>query len=117
MIFSKSIGRGDSNLAVVLAIREAFLLFSASRWRSTHIMVVESDSKNAVQWINEPKKAPWRMRKWIFHIEMLKRKMVQWEVQHVSREANQQADNLAKSGIGRVQDLLNVLGEATNIND
>ncbi|EOY09873.1 Uncharacterized protein TCM_025243 [Theobroma cacao] len=89
----------------------------ASRWRSTHIMVVESDSKNAVQWINEPKKAPWRMRKWIFHIEMLKRKMVQWEVQHVSREANQQADNLAKSGIGRVQDLLNVLGEATNIND
>lgn len=79
-------------------------------------MVVESDSKNAVQWINAPEKAPWRLRKWILHIEMLKRKVVQWEVQHIFREANQQADNLAKTGIRRVENLLNVREEASNNN-
>ncbi|KAK6279796.1 hypothetical protein POUND7_020063 [Theobroma cacao] len=47
---------------------------------------------------------------------MLKRKVFQWEVQHIYREANQQADNLAKTGIRRVENLLNVWGEGSNNN-
>ncbi|EOY03714.1 Uncharacterized protein TCM_018827 [Theobroma cacao] len=49
VLFSKSIGIGDSNLAEVKAIREAFLIFSASRWAIFHSLVIESDSQNVVK--------------------------------------------------------------------
>lgn len=107
MMFSKAIGRGDANLAEVLAIRQAFMMFAASNWNESHFLVIESDSFNAVSWIKSPSQAPWRMRKWILQIETLKRKVKKWEIIHVRREANQQADSLAKAGIGRATDLVN----------
>ncbi|EOY02251.1 Uncharacterized protein TCM_016783 [Theobroma cacao] len=64
--FSKSIGIGDSNIAEVRAIREAFLIFSASKWAMSHSLVIESNSQNAVKWINAPGEAPWRFKKWIW---------------------------------------------------
>ncbi|WRX26533.1 Ribonuclease H domain - like 10 [Theobroma cacao] len=111
MMFSKSIEMGDSNLAEVLAIKQAFMMFFASNWNSFHSLVIESDSSNAVSWIQALNQALWRMRKWILQIEMLKRKVKRWEIKHVKREANQQADTLAKSGIGRDIDLANVWTE------
>ncbi|EOY04005.1 Uncharacterized protein TCM_019262 [Theobroma cacao] len=140
MIFSKSIGFADSNLAEMLAKREAFLMFSASQWCNTHTLVVEIDSRNrdvngypiigyqwvpdlvlnpdkeeryskvpnqltslsrnVVKWIQTPESVPWRLRRWTLHIEMLKNQWRRWEIKHILREANQQADNLAKTGIG-----------------
>ncbi|XVF42328.1 hypothetical protein PTKIN_Ptkin01aG0352500 [Pterospermum kingtungense] len=38
MRFSKSIGIADSSLAEVLAVKEAFLLFSSSQWSSSHTL-------------------------------------------------------------------------------
>ncbi|EOY33608.1 Uncharacterized protein TCM_041538 [Theobroma cacao] len=85
MMFSKSIRMGDSNLAKVLAIKQAFMMFSASNWNGSHSLVIESDSSNAVSWIQAPNQAPWRMRKWILQIEMLKRKVKRWEIKDVRR--------------------------------
>ncbi|EOY30361.1 Uncharacterized protein TCM_037598 [Theobroma cacao] len=72
-IFSKTIGVGDASLAEVRTIREAFLVFAASKWSQTHKLIIESDSKNAVKWINGPAGPPWRLRKWTMHVESLKR--------------------------------------------
>ncbi|EOY05119.1 Uncharacterized protein TCM_020207 [Theobroma cacao] len=41
MMFSKSIGVGDSSLAEVLAIREAFVMFIASQRGDSHMLLVE----------------------------------------------------------------------------
>ncbi|EOY33142.1 Uncharacterized protein TCM_041125 [Theobroma cacao] len=59
VIFSKLIGVSDANTAEFLAIREAFLIFSATEWRKQISLVVESDSVNAVNWTNQPQTAPW----------------------------------------------------------
>ena len=63
MEFSKSIGVCDSNEAEIIAIKEALLIFSASKWNSSHGLIIESDSKNTVQWISNPLVVPWKIRK------------------------------------------------------
>ncbi|XVE88825.1 hypothetical protein DITRI_Ditri19aG0099600 [Diplodiscus trichospermus] len=72
LVFSKSVGVADSNLAEVLAIREAFVIFSYSPWATAHTLIIESDSMNAVKWIKNPISSPWRIRGIITHIEFLK---------------------------------------------
>ncbi|OMO63114.1 hypothetical protein COLO4_32709 [Corchorus olitorius] len=47
VVFSKSIGVADSNFAEVMAIREAFIIFSVSKWCDSIMLIVESDSENA----------------------------------------------------------------------
>ncbi|EOY00278.1 Uncharacterized protein TCM_010121 [Theobroma cacao] len=98
--FSKAIGRGDSNLAEYLGIREAFILFSNSIWANNYYLVIESDSRNAIKWINDPRKTPWRLRKWMLHIEVLKKRVKGWKARHTLREGNRKADQLANEGVG-----------------
>ncbi|XVF84544.1 hypothetical protein PTKIN_Ptkin17bG0045500 [Pterospermum kingtungense] len=69
---SKSIGVEDSNTAELLAIREAFLIFITSPFVLDKLLIVESDSANAVNWVNFPESAPWRVQTFINHIECLK---------------------------------------------
>ncbi|EOY08336.1 Uncharacterized protein TCM_022692 [Theobroma cacao] len=57
-IFSKAIGWSDSNMAELLATKEAVLLFIASRWNSSHSLILEFDSSNAVKWIQNPMDIP-----------------------------------------------------------
>lgn len=49
ILFSKSIGMGDANLAEIRTIREAFIHFIASKWNSSHSLSIESDSRNAIK--------------------------------------------------------------------
>ncbi|XVF41915.1 hypothetical protein PTKIN_Ptkin01aG0319200 [Pterospermum kingtungense] len=108
--FSKSIGVGDSNLAELLAkIKEAFVLFLASPWASNCALVIESDSTNAVKWVNHPQTAPWRLRKWVVHIENLKLQPIEWKVVHILRERNGIADGLAKAGVSRASDFVEIV--------
>ncbi|XVF39326.1 hypothetical protein PTKIN_Ptkin01aG0025500 [Pterospermum kingtungense] len=65
MCFSKSIGVPDSNLAEIMAIREALLLFVQSRWISNVPLIVESDSSNAVKWFSNPSAAFWRLKRYL----------------------------------------------------
>ncbi|EOY09351.1 Uncharacterized protein TCM_024774 [Theobroma cacao] len=51
-------GWGDSNLAELLAIKEAFLLFAASPWVNSYVLIIESDSSNVVRWILKPYDSP-----------------------------------------------------------
>ncbi|OMP02587.1 hypothetical protein CCACVL1_02751 [Corchorus capsularis] len=70
--FSKYVGVVDSNEAEVLAVREAFLIFSASSWANLNPVVIESDSSNTVKWVQNPSFAPWRFRQIMMKIETLK---------------------------------------------
>ncbi|XVF65779.1 hypothetical protein PTKIN_Ptkin09bG0277700 [Pterospermum kingtungense] len=101
--FSKAIGSADSNLAEILAIREAFVLFAESQWACLHKLIVESDSSNAVCWSNYSTNVPWAMRH-INQIECLKENIREWEAVHVRRTCNSAADSLAKEAVYREED-------------
>ncbi|EOY07562.1 Uncharacterized protein TCM_021964 [Theobroma cacao] len=78
IVFSKAIGVEDASVAEVRAVREAFLTFAGSKLVATYSLIIESDSKNAVKWTNKPSEAPRRLRKWILHIERLKKEEKKW---------------------------------------
>ncbi|EOY01253.1 Uncharacterized protein TCM_011196 [Theobroma cacao] len=86
----------------------AFLIFAASRWVTTHGLIIESDSTTAIKWIKDPASAPWRLRNQVLHLLSLASKVNQWDIQHILRSENSIADSLAKAGVERVDDLLNV---------
>ncbi|EOY29675.1 Membrane protein-like, putative [Theobroma cacao] len=44
LVFYKKAGWGDANLAEVLAVREAMILFAASSWVNSTSIIIESDS-------------------------------------------------------------------------
>lgn len=58
VVFSKSIRLANSNLAKILAVREAFVIFKASRWRNKHKLVTKSDLANVVKWIRQQNTTP-----------------------------------------------------------
>ncbi|XVF66579.1 hypothetical protein PTKIN_Ptkin10aG0048600 [Pterospermum kingtungense] len=99
--FSKSIGVEDSNVAELLAIREAFILFLSSTWVMSSKLIVESDSMVAVDWARKPSSVPCRVRNFINHLENLKLKCKDWKIVHIFRKANQVADKLAKEEVQR----------------
>ncbi|XVE98368.1 hypothetical protein REPUB_Repub03eG0100400 [Reevesia pubescens] len=67
LLFSKSVGSTDSNLAEFL----------------------ELESVNAVKWINSPQTAPWKLRKYCAAIEHAKAEIFYWKVFHVPMECNE----------------------------
>ncbi|OMO83173.1 hypothetical protein COLO4_22651 [Corchorus olitorius] len=106
LVFSKFIGIADSNMAELLAIKEAFLIFVASEWSTNTELIIESDSLNATKWVNEPNSVPWIHRQILFQIKGLKKKIKNWSVVHVFREMYGIADTLAKSRVYRRSDIL-----------
>ncbi|XVF82029.1 hypothetical protein PTKIN_Ptkin16aG0010100 [Pterospermum kingtungense] len=106
ILFSKSIGVADSNFAELSVVKEAFKLFSSSKWGKNHNLEIESDSRIVVHWISYPVQAPWRLRSILVDVENLKKMVPYWPVRHIFREANQTTDALAKLGIHRLQELL-----------
>ncbi|XVF73337.1 hypothetical protein PTKIN_Ptkin12aG0193300 [Pterospermum kingtungense] len=102
--FSKYAGVVDSNIAELLAIREAVEVFLASRVRDKKL-ITESDSKIAVSWVNNPNAAPWSVRNIINYIVNLRSQISKSVVLHIFREANQRADFLAKQGLTFSQSL------------
>ncbi|EOY03730.1 Uncharacterized protein TCM_018867 [Theobroma cacao] len=49
VFFSKSIGITDSNKVEQLAVREIALIYAASKWCSSHVLVIDSDNYNIVK--------------------------------------------------------------------
>ncbi|XVF77402.1 hypothetical protein PTKIN_Ptkin14bG0040100 [Pterospermum kingtungense] len=86
------------------AVKEAFKLFSSSKWVKEYELDIESDSFNVVQWVSNPDRAPWRLRGILVEMDNLK-KLVP-SIKHIFRDANQVADGLAKFGIDRLQEIL-----------
>ncbi|XVE57716.1 hypothetical protein DITRI_Ditri04bG0111700 [Diplodiscus trichospermus] len=92
-------------VAELIAIKEAMELFARSSWVQNYGLLIESDSITAVKWVLSPTEAPWKLRKTISYIESLKSLIPRWQLRHVYRECNEVADNLAKSGVYRINDL------------
>ncbi|XWS10417.1 hypothetical protein CRYUN_Cryun39dG0075400 [Craigia yunnanensis] len=106
MVFSKSVGMEDSNMAELLAVRKAMCLFISSCWAPSHKLIIESDSSNVVNWIHNPQSVPWLMKRIISHIVVLKVQIKECEVLHILRECNDMADGLSKAGVSRRNNLL-----------
>lgn len=98
ILSSKSIGKGDSNLTKVLAIKETLHIYA------------NSDSRKVVLWINNPQEAPWRFRNLLVEIKELKILNLQCKVTHVFRKANEEVDLLGKNGIKSCEDMLQIFG-------
>ena len=72
IIFSKSIGVADSNVAELLAIREAMGIFVLSKWFHSHKLIIENNSSNVVRWMLNPNSTPWKLKIFMSHIEAMK---------------------------------------------
>ena len=78
----------------------------ASKWAKNYSSWIKSDSINVVNWIKCPQSDPWRMKKFISHIESIKLQLSSWHIVHIPREINDVADDLAKFGVNRLNSLL-----------
>ncbi|EOX94803.1 Uncharacterized protein TCM_004414 [Theobroma cacao] len=104
ILFSKSIGVCDSNKTELMAVREAALIYPASRWCTSHSLFIESDKQNVVNWITSPNKVPWRLRQLIAQTLNILGKIKKWDIKHTMGLANNEADTLAKEGVLRTVD-------------
>ncbi|EOY10114.1 Uncharacterized protein TCM_025492 [Theobroma cacao] len=99
LFFSKVIGWSDSNMAEILAIKDVVLFYVALIWCSSHALWIETDSINAVKWIQDPSNAPWRLRSHVIQLSNQLSKVRNWRINHIRKSANEAIDSLAKEGI------------------
>ena len=99
IVFSKTIGVADSNVAELLAVREAMCIFVSLKWIHSHRMIIESDSSNVVRRILNPNSMPWKLKIFMSHIKALKLQLGSWQKVQIPRECNDVADALAKSDV------------------
>ncbi|XVF42361.1 hypothetical protein PTKIN_Ptkin01aG0355800 [Pterospermum kingtungense] len=74
-------------------------MFMASPWNRDKKLILYSDSKIVVGWVNKPNVTPWRVRNIINQIVNLRSQVSNLVVLHIFREANQRADQLVKQGV------------------
>ncbi|XVE96152.1 hypothetical protein REPUB_Repub02eG0196900 [Reevesia pubescens] len=72
--------------------------------------MIESDSLNAVKWINYPDLTPWKLKNHVAFIETWNQDLISWQISHINRECNKITDGLVKAGVNRNENLLMVLG-------
>jgi ribonuclease HI len=96
--FASSVGIRDSNEAEFLAIAFALEMCLDRTDCLDMDLIVESDSKNALAWVNNASLCPWGLR--FVHNKLKNILMVLKKVLfiHICRESNQEADALAKRG-------------------
>ncbi|KAK8564992.1 hypothetical protein V6N12_058568 [Hibiscus sabdariffa] len=95
LIFSKSIGEIDATSVKILALKEACVLFSKSRWAQRYSLVLETDCDCLVEWLNRPVLSPYGFKRLVGEcIESCA--VCSWSIRAVSREVNFTADKLAK---------------------
>lgn len=85
----------ESNEAKVLTILEA--LHSYALWFYWRL-IVESNSFNAISWMNTPANRPWKFFNYFQEIKLLS-SSIQISFQHMSRSANGMADCFAKQEV------------------
>ena len=106
-LFSIPCGIIDSNLAEVIAIRKALQLSTLNPDLLNVNITIESDSTNAVAWINHNlESSPWKMHTELCLIENLLAAHQHTSIVHSFRENNFMADALAKQGLHRDSDFI-----------
>lgn len=91
-MFSKHVGVRDSNEAKVLAILEALRLLSRY---FMEVLIMESDSSNAIAWVSNRRVSPWRFQ---FHFNEIRVLLLIVVFHH----NNSMTDVLAKQGVERL---------------
>ncbi|KAE8729397.1 hypothetical protein F3Y22_tig00003715pilonHSYRG00041 [Hibiscus syriacus] len=101
LTFSENVGQGPPPVAELKAkaIKRGIEIFLSSRWVSVGRLIVESDCKSAVEWIQSPSLAPIFFSPLVKQISTLISERVQ-SVRLIPRACNGEADSLAKKGIG-----------------
>ncbi|PWA52720.1 reverse transcriptase [Artemisia annua] len=100
-LFSIPLGVLDSNVAEVMAIKEACRMVNEKLDLSSYGIIVESDSLNAVSWIRRPFERPWRLLSHFQEIDLFLSTNGNRSIAHIKREGNCDADKLAKEGVLR----------------
>ncbi|KAK8613479.1 hypothetical protein V6N13_101241 [Hibiscus sabdariffa] len=103
--FSKFVGFIDPTTAELFAIREACLLFCKSPWCKCANLILECDSKLAVDWLMLPYSTPVVFKLIIRESRNICSDLV-WSISLVPRDWNSLADILAKSGLSRKSDCI-----------
>ena len=62
----------DSNVAELLAVREALSVYTASRCAFSHRLIIECDSSNVVKWVTNSNCSHWSAKKLYFTLKSLK---------------------------------------------
>nr|GEV12617.1 cysteine-rich receptor-like protein kinase [Tanacetum cinerariifolium] len=91
-----------SNVAKVMAIKEACRMVNENLNLSASRIIVESDSLNAVSWVRHPLERTWRLLSHFQEIDLFLSSNGNRSIAHIKREGNCEADKLAKEGIFRL---------------
>lgn len=105
-IFSINIKDSEINDAELKAIHMGCSLSRQKDLLRLLRMEIESDSKNAVMWCNNPKKSPWNLTFFINIINLMRSSWSDFRISHKGRDANVVADLMAKQEGGRVEPLI-----------
>ncbi|KAE8659133.1 Mannose-P-dolichol utilization defect 1 protein [Hibiscus syriacus] len=99
--FSEKVGGGPPLLAELLAIKRGLILIEEVEidFYSKQRFILESDSSNALKWINNPILSSTLFQSLVTDIASTV-EMKGIITRHISRAANWEADELAKAGIG-----------------
>lgn len=100
-MFSAPIGIRDSNEAEFMAITYALEMSLQKAWILEKDLIVESDSRNALSWVNNIETCPWNLRFFANKVKNMLVLLNSVSFVHRCREANDVADSLAKEGAQR----------------
>ncbi|GMI85548.1 hypothetical protein like AT4G29090 [Hibiscus trionum] len=89
--------------AELSTIKIGLQVFTEMEWSGSESLIVESDSKIVLNWINDVSQRPWRWWSVLLEIDSLVREIGVVIFTHVGRQSNTMADALAKDGIRRLQ--------------
>ncbi|GMI64458.1 hypothetical protein HRI_000115100 [Hibiscus trionum] len=103
--FSKCIGRSDPTRAELMAIWEAGIFLSKSKWGDGRSITIESDSQLACKWVGGFVQVPTVFEDIVSKCRRALDKLGIHLV-FVYREQNSAAHTLARSGVGRDQALV-----------
>ncbi|KAF5182399.1 hypothetical protein FRX31_028016 [Thalictrum thalictroides] len=88
-------GKGTNNLVETRAILDGVALCAMLGYNRVYL---QTDSKMALQWLNQTIPIPWHLRLWWRHYRNVTKNMTIMAI-HVYREGNTPADHLSKQGL------------------
>ncbi|KAE8731152.1 hypothetical protein F3Y22_tig00002840pilonHSYRG00484 [Hibiscus syriacus] len=101
VIISGLIEAENPEMVKLAAIRVALELFVEAGWHSHWNLIIESDSKIVLNWVNSAVSRSWRGWFWFEEIDNLRRKLAHSSFAYSLRQINGMADQHGKLGLSR----------------
>jgi len=105
-IFSLSVGILDSNIAELRAVVKAIELSASNCFLHHKHIIIESDSANIINWMNNPHNRHWIHHKLFSSAQRLASCFDSITYTRSYWESNHMADHLAKQGVHRISDFI-----------